>query len=235
MYQHNFLALALAALASANKLDLPGWDVLGQVSFGPDPFQPSRTTQVESKSPWISSPECRSIDNGTDAYCVYSSRDFAKGRGISILSTPGQIKYIEQLPAFSKKDAHVAGENTQPCPPFEEKELPGRGRGLIANKTLHRGDRIFAHTPVLLLDDDAFQDLDNSDVIGLENTAVKRLPPSSNSMFWELYGQPIADPASDRIDTNAFEVEIDEVTHYAVFPEIAVSFFSIYRSGFQEY
>jgi hypothetical protein len=73
-----------------------------------------------------------------------------------------------------------------------------------------------------MLDADA-ENLDENEWVELENTAVNWLPPETRKLFWNLYGQPGVDPASDRINTNAFEIEIGELTHYAVFPEIAVS------------
>ncbi|PTB34911.1 hypothetical protein M441DRAFT_32405 [Trichoderma asperellum CBS 433.97] len=153
-------------------------------------------------------------------FCVFSSYGFADGRGISILTTPDRVESLQQLPAFSDDDA-LSGINEQVSPPFEETELPGRGRGLIANKTLHRGDRIFAHTPILMLDGESFGDLEKKQWLELEHTAANNLPPKTKKMFSALYGRPMTDPVSDRIDTNAFELELDEVVYYAVFPEIA--------------
>ncbi|KAL6694819.1 hypothetical protein J3F84DRAFT_349099 [Trichoderma pleuroticola] len=111
--------------------------------------------------------------------------------------------------------------NEQPSPPFEEKELPGRGRGLIANKTLHRGDKIFAHTPILMLDGKIFGELETEEWLELEHAAVNNLPPKTKKKFSALYGSPVTDPVSDRIDTNAFVLELHGFTYYAVFPETA--------------
>lgn len=170
-------------------------------------------------SPWTSQSHCRI---GTESFCVFSSKDFAGGRGISILTTPDRAASLQQLPAFVDAGA-LAGINEQPSPPFEERELPGRGRGLIANKMLHRGDRIFAHTPILMLDGDSFGDLEKKEWLDLEHAAVDNLPLKTKNMFSALYGRPMVDPVSDRIDTNAFEHELDEARYYFVFPEIAVS------------
>ncbi|EHK17407.1 uncharacterized protein TRIVIDRAFT_42740 [Trichoderma virens Gv29-8] len=172
---------------------------------------------ANSSSPWSSQNDCR---NNTETFCVFSSKNFAGGRGISILTTPDRVESLQQLPAFVDADA-LLGVNEQPSPPFEERELPGRGRGLIANKMLHRGDRIFAHTPILMLDGESFGDLEREEWLELEHTAVNNLPPTTKKMFSALYGRQVTDPVSDRIDTNAFELELDEVTYYAVFPEIA--------------
>lgn len=190
--------------------------------FGQHKLSPIYVTN--SLAPWTSQSDCR---NNAKMFCVFSSYGFADGRGISILTTPDRVESLQQLPAFSDVDA-LSGINEQVSPPFEETELPGRGRGIIANKALHRGDRIFSHTPILMLDGESFGDLEKKQWLELEHTAVSNLPPKTRKMFSALYGRPVADPVSDRIDTNAFELELDEVVFYAVFPEIAVSSSSMY-------
>lgn len=176
-----------------------------------------------SSSPWTSQDNCH---NSTETFCVFSSKTFAGGRGISILTTIDRVENLQQLPAFVDENA-LSGVNEQPSPPFEEKELPGRGRGLIANKMLHRGDKIFAHTPILMLDSEIFGELETDQWLELEHAGVNNLPPKTKKMFSALYGSPVTDPVSDRIDTNAFVLDLHGVTYYAVFPETAVSARSI--------
>ena len=176
-------------------------------------------------SPWTTVGGCIPVEfeDETDVFCVYSSRAFADGRGISILTTAERAEYLARLPAFTEAGVH-SGINSDPSPPFEEMELPGRGRGLIANKTLYPGDRIFAYTPVLLLDEEAFQSMSEEESKSLQRMAVDALPPRAREMFWELLNWPGDDPVGDRINTNAFGVELgDDFEGYAVFPEIAVS------------
>ncbi|KAJ6445162.1 SET domain-containingprotein [Purpureocillium lavendulum] len=164
---------------------------------------------------------CITPEEATEPFCVYSSHAFADGRGISILTTPSRIASISQLPAFIESSAFMDGNGARVSPPFEERELPGRGRGLIANRTMFRGDRILAHTPLLMLDTEAYEDLDDTEWIELETAAVDQLPAESRAAFWKLYGQPTTHPVSDRINTNAFEIETAAGTYYGVFPEIA--------------
>lgn len=189
--------------------------------FGQDHL--NAVSLTNSSSPWTSQDNCH---NNTETFCVFSSKAFASGRGISIITTSDRAENFQQLPAFVDEDA-LSGVNEQPSPPFEEKELPGRGRGLIANKTLHRGDRIFAHNPILMLDSEIFGELETEEWLELEHAAVNNLPPRTKEMFSALYGSPVTDPVSDRIDTNAFVLDLHGVTYYAVFPETAVSGCSI--------
>ncbi len=193
-----------------------------QYSFASDLLRGS-IAGYSPASPWIQPPECVPTDNETDSFCVFSARGFAGGRGVSILTTPDGIEDIQQLRAFTeKKILSNVNKRLQP-PPFEERQLPGRGVGLIANKTIHRGDRIFAHSAILLLDSDAWENLEDDEWIEMEKKAVNNLPQPTKQLFMDLHGHEGIDPISDRINTNAFEVEIGEDTFYAVFPEIAVS------------
>ncbi|OAQ87666.1 SET domain-containingprotein [Purpureocillium lilacinum] len=169
---------------------------------------------------WDFKPRCITPDEADEPFCLYSSHSFASGRGISILTTPDRIESIMQLPAFAQSN-YSHGPGTPASPPFEERELPGRGRGLIANKTVFRGDRIFAYTPVLLLDDEAYEALDEDEWVKLEAAAVEQLPAASRAEFWQLFGQPTVNPVTDRINTNAFEIDTAKGTFYGVFPEIA--------------
>ncbi|KND92708.1 SET domain-containing protein 5 [Tolypocladium ophioglossoides CBS 100239] len=190
---------------------LDAWDSLAQTPLGASHSAPP---------PWTFQGSCVTPENVTESYCVYSSRGFADGRGISILTTPERAEIIRRLPAFVEAGA-LSRVNTDASPPYEERELPGRGRGLIANKTLHRGDQIFAHTPILIVDEEAWQDAETKQWIEMQKAAVNGLPPASKEQFWELFGQPGEDPVSSRVDTNAFSIDINETTHSAVLPEIA--------------
>ncbi|TQV90370.1 phosphotransferase enzyme family protein [Cordyceps javanica] len=91
----------------------------------------------------------------------------------------------------------------------------------IKEHDYHRGDRIFAHTPILIFHEDASQNLKDDVWAGLENDAVGGLPTPAKAMFWNLFGQPSHSPAGGRINTNAFSIDIEDTEHYAVFPEIA--------------
>ncbi|KID84732.1 lysine methyltransferase [Metarhizium guizhouense ARSEF 977] len=177
--------------------------------------------------------------NTSDDFLVYHSPGFAGGRGISIVTTPARIQRFAKVRAPSYA-------NDFSSPPYEERPMPGKGRGLVATKTLHRGDRIFADTPILLLDAEAFggggddddydDDDDEEEVEGVEveeeqeedeihselaALAVSKLPPPMQRQFWNLHAQAGDDPVMDRIDPNAFELHIGGDAFFGVLPEMA--------------
>jgi len=175
-----------------------------------------------SPSPWKFRSNCTTASNNTEPFCIFSSQSFAGGRGFSILTKPNRAEKLQKLPAFTDPDAISFSVNDQP-PSFEEREISGKGRGLVANKTLHRGDLIFTYTPIMILDSEASKDLGEKQSLGLEHAAVTTLPQKTQEIFWDLYGQPNMDPVRDRIDSNAFELELDGIMYYMVYPETAVS------------
>lgn len=170
--------------------------------------------------PWTFWPECYSNENTTEPVCVFSDQKFANGRGIFIVSTATLAYQMLQKPAFKDPNA-LSRINHHENPPFVQHEFPGKGRGLIANKTLHRGDQIFASTP-LLITNPASYNLIESERLRLAHRGVDTLPPHSQTSFWALLDHFKGDPVDDRINTNAFEIEIDGVGQYAVLPEIAM-------------
>ncbi|KAF2193906.1 SET domain-containing protein [Zopfia rhizophila CBS 207.26] len=169
--------------------------------------------------PWTFWPECYSNENTTEPLCAFSQHSFAGGRGVSMVTTSSDAYAMLKMPAFSDPSI-LTLVNDYDNPPYEEHDFPGKGRGLVANKTLHRGDEIFASTPLLVMNPDAYE-LSTEERLKLAHRAVENLPEDTKAMFWKLLDHFKGDPVDDRINTNAFEVEIDGQTRHVVFPEIA--------------
>jgi hypothetical protein len=176
-------------------------------------------SQIQDYS-WTFTPECFSNENTPEPYCVFSDQNFASGRGIFIATTKTFAYAMLEKDAF-KRPQLLSRMNNYENPPFYQHEFPGKGRGLVANKTLQRGDQIFASTPILITDPDMHA-LSKPDRLALLHHGVSTLPPTSQALFWELMGHSDDDPVDDRISTNNFEVMIDGIGQSALFPEIAM-------------
>jgi hypothetical protein len=170
--------------------------------------------------PWTFWPECFSNDKTEEPFCVFSHEGFASGRGIFIVTTKPFAWAMLDKPAFTMPNM-PENVNKFDSPPFEQHNFPGKGRGLVANKTLRRGDQIFASTPILITDSDSWA-LDNAERLALLYRGVETLPLDSQARFWALMGHFDDDPVDDRINTNNFDVTIDGVSQQALFPEIAM-------------
>jgi hypothetical protein len=190
----------------------------------------SQTTQTIEESrnaahqaadfPWTFWPECFSNEKTEDPYCVFSDQNFANGRGISIITTQTFAYAMREKPVFTRPQL-LEQVNRYANPPFVQHEFPGKGRGLVANKTLHRGDVIFSSTPILVTDSDSYA-LSTSERLALYYRAVDTLPPKTQASFWALLGHFKDDPVDDRINTNNFDANIDGVPQQVLFPEIAM-------------
>lgn len=234
------LFLASYAYASQKPLKIGG---CLKRSSGPIVFNPTcdwheepgielnKVLEIESSTfplpaiewPWSFAPYCVESGNVSDPICLYTSLTFARGRGISLITTPSEAKAIAQLEAFTNPSA-LADVNIERNPPYESRALPGRGIGLIANKTLYRGDHIFSHTPVLAVNDRLHQSTTPTDREFIQNGAVARLPEATRQKFLALHGHFGGDPISDIINTNSFDVEFSlaKQDHYIVLPETSV-------------
>ncbi|KAF1850355.1 SET domain-containing protein [Cucurbitaria berberidis CBS 394.84] len=202
-------------------------DIISDVAFRSNISQFQQTLEESRKKasqvkdfPWTFWPECFSNENTTDPYCVFTDQSFASGRGIFIITTKDLAYDMLEHDAWRRPET-LSRVNKYDSPPFVTHEFPGKGRGLVANKTLHRGDQIFASTPILITDSGAY-DLSEAERLALLYRGVDTLPPASQKVFWELLGHFNDDPVDDRINTNNFDVSIDEEAQAAVFPEIAM-------------
>jgi hypothetical protein len=181
----------------------------------------ARSAAMEAEDfPWTYWPECFSSAENTEPYCVFSDQGFASGRGVFILTTKPFAYGMLQKAAFTNPEV-LKGVNQYESPPFIQHEFPGKGRGLVANKTLHRGSQIFASTPIVITDSDAYE-LPTSERLALLYRGVETLPAETQKRFWELMGHSTRDPVEDKINTNNFDVTIDGVSQQALFPEIAM-------------
>ncbi|KAJ4407898.1 hypothetical protein N0V91_003563 [Didymella pomorum] len=178
------------------------------------------TASQASGFPWTFWPECFSNDKTPDPYCVFSDQSFANGRGIAIITTEPLAYGMLQKQAFKNPES-LSRSNQHANPPFVQYEFPIKGRGLVANKTLFRGDQIFASTPLVIADPDAYK-MPETERLELMYRGVDSLPEASRKLYWELLGHFNGDAVDDRFNTNNFEVAIDDISQGALFPEIAM-------------
>ncbi|KAF1813010.1 SET domain-containing protein [Eremomyces bilateralis CBS 781.70] len=170
---------------------------------------------------WSHRPKCMRKSEDHDFYCIFTSTAFANGRGISIFTDPATAKSIAGLPAFTNPET-VAHINDESGSPFEKRALPGRGFGLVATRPFHRGDSVFSHTPVYMVNDQTYEALNEEDRLEMQQEAVRRLPPGTRDLYLELHGHFGGDAIDDRLNTNSFYVELDsdrDEKHNIMLPE----------------
>lgn len=177
---------------------------------------------------WSFEPFCLRSNEAAATFCVYTNRGFSKGRGISFISQPQHARKATEIPRFQSpayfedSDDDPGAELTETK--FERRTINDRGKGVIATGSLYPGDRIFSTSPILAVQDDIMQAMDNSsDLHFLLRVAINRLPTSTQKLFWGMHGHFGDDPYYDRLNTNAFIINIGKATggFWAVLPESA--------------
>lgn len=171
--------------------------------------------------PWTYEPECIHSDDHSEEYCVYTDKNFARGRGISFFTSPTIAAKVVELSAFTNKTVHDHVNNFEDAP-WEVRNVPGRGNGLFATRELHRGDLIIADTPVAVLQSDAFF-LDYPIGYRYLHMAFDRLSDATKEIVMNTAAHSPGDPYMERINTNAFAGDFEGAPHFLLYPETAVS------------
>jgi hypothetical protein len=106
-------------------------------------------------------------------------------------------------------------------PPWEIREISGRGNGLFATRTLHRGDLILVDTPVGVYHSDAFPSDYTLSCVYLR-MAFEQLPKPTQDLILNMATHNQGDPIVERINTNAFAGDFEGAPHFLFYPETAV-------------
>lgn len=156
------------------------------------------------------------------SYCVYAHDTFAGGRGIVIISEGDAANALANLPimvelaaASSSGSAAVVGANinTQTHGVIT-KEIPGKGRGFVATRPIHRGEQIMAYTPALIVQRGFLDEqgaVSRADQVRLLGDAVGRLPQATRLAFWKQLGpshQEGDDDVVEVIMNNSFNLPV---------------------------
>ncbi|KAI7775383.1 hypothetical protein LA080_006881 [Diaporthe eres] len=165
------------------------------------------------------SPSC-SWDGPLDCqgdYCVYSNRAVSKHSWVILCTTPEAAPGLEEY-------FHIV-PNSRPLPeplPYQVVEMPGKGRGLIANRKIHRGERVIAEDAILALPIHAHLELPPDRRRHLYDMVLENLPSEARDEFLSQVG----DDVTTVIDRNGFEIHTgrddDAVRYVGAFPEQAL-------------
>ncbi|EXJ74801.1 uncharacterized protein A1O5_01497 [Cladophialophora psammophila CBS 110553] len=183
-----------------------------------------RTTTTDH-SPWSYKPVCTDyLDELGDQLCVYTDTTFSNGRGISIFTTPQIAQEFASLLPFQDPSALSSrginpGSGNVDNMPWYTAPIPGKGVGMLASRSLQRGDLITAYTPYLLAHMENV--LSTPERERFLRVALDQLPAASRDVYLglaKIYGEPSV-VVQDVVKANAFEMQIGGQMHLAVFPE----------------
>lgn len=171
-------------------------------------------------------------------YCVYSHDTFAAGRGLVIISDGDSANALANLPIIvdlaspSAANTLISANINIQTDGVVTKDIPGKGRGFVATRPIHRGEQIMAYTPALILQRGFFDEKDGdgvsrADQLGVLRDAVSRLPTATRVAFWKQLGQthqPGDDDILDVIMNNSFNLPLTGTADRFIgnFPEVSM-------------
>lgn len=174
-------------------------------------------------APWTHRPYCGEDTN----YCVFTNANFrGSSRGVSIIDIPSSNASDVTSTVASTSDLLVTEDpkTEQEPPPYEMRDIPGKGKGLVATRKISRGQAFMVDYAVLVADTQFPSRVKRDQGRQLLREAVFRLPAAD--LVLDLARSSL-DPdnvpaAEDVMKTNAFTVDIGGKAYMALFPHIAV-------------
>lgn len=161
--------------------------------------------------------------------CVYSNPSFSQGQGVVVVGTArGAEAIANALDAAAAKTPEESAAGT--TPPFEQKEIPGKGLGLVAARSIRRGEPIMARPPVVLVQQNVI-DMDEQEEtevaqLQLYDAAIARLPQETVEKFLSQAAQQSASKdrarrVKDIMETNSFNMAVGGMSHVANFLDVS--------------
>ncbi|KAL2271348.1 hypothetical protein VTJ83DRAFT_719 [Remersonia thermophila] len=155
--------------------------------------------------PWVGPEKCHG------QFCLFFNPK--AGDGLSLLTSARIATVAADLP-------FPLNLGVEPGAIYEA-QVPGKGAGLFANRTIRRGEIIMQRTPALLIQSELHIELDPAAREALYKAAVNRMPAASRERF---LGQ-IGDTVYDKVEKNSFRVFVDgentHSPHLGIYPEVS--------------
>ena len=152
--------------------------------------------------PWQQSETC--FKN----FCLFFHKE--SDNGISLITTLDNALTVANLPADILS---VSVEQTA----FYEAEVPGKGVGLIANRTIRKGEIIMQQLPALVIHPTPHVDMHPEEREDFYRLAIKQLPRKTQESFMRQMGESFY----EKVVKNSFRAFVDDVAHLAVYPKVS--------------
>lgn len=179
-------------------------------------------TGIAGAYAWEGGDKCEGV------FCLYSNQGFAGGRGIAIITTPANYDRVKAVGDLLKE--HDVSFKDTDSYPFHIAEIEGKGKGLVADRVLKRGEPVMGHTPVLLVHRAFKEALPQSQQQHLVQAAIDSLPkPTADLFMAQMAHIPEKHRNAAMLTTNAFLLNLKSDTgsddgsghHFGAFPEVA--------------
>jgi hypothetical protein len=168
-------------------------------------------------APWTHRPYCADTN-----YCVFTNSMFQGNHGISIITTPEVISSSLHLfeKSFGIPFSSPAGDPTSP--PYEVRDIPKKGKGLVATQLIKKGDVFMVDYASIIADVSFPGRVKRSDGAQLLQLAVEQLPDPDKVLSLARSGTVSTHAVEDVLRTNTFSATFDDESYMALFSEISV-------------
>ncbi|KAI1212021.1 SET domain-containing protein [Annulohypoxylon truncatum] len=197
----------------------------------PLPIDEESAAETGTWAPWKRRPYCvepfmQDDDVTGPEFCLYTFEPFRGDQALSVVTTPVLAATIVDAlddsivpPRLRVHPSNSLGEDGKINPPFTIEDVSGKGKGLIAQRSIRKWDIVLVDHPALLAHMDMF------DVVGSEirqdilEQSLKQLPEEQREEIWLLDRSMGGEPIEDILRTNIFGVELGlEIPHLGLFP-----------------
>ncbi|TDZ39448.1 SET domain-containing protein 5 [Colletotrichum spinosum] len=193
------------------------------------PFDARRSSPSSAWPRWTHRPVCSSSSSSAKTkpqLCAFVKTDFRGESGLLVLTTPevaaGDGSMVEDFDTNWVYTGPPAATHAAP-PPYEVKEIPGKGLGVVANAAIRAGEVVMREYPRILqtASADVLEGLERGEVMWVLEEGFVRLPREDQARIFDLARSTGGHPVEDVIRTNTFGVTFNNVTHHGLFPGIA--------------
>ena len=149
---------------------------------------------------WYASEKCLS------GYCIYANPSASGGAGITVITTPSSL---ERLKAMERALGVPDTSELPDPPPYEVKDVPRKGKVLVATAPIKRGTTLLSSEPLMIVHRGFFIETSPERQDALLDAAVKLLPVKTQKRVYEQI-----DPANnvvtlkDVVERRSFEANL---------------------------
>ncbi|KAI1484835.1 hypothetical protein F5X96DRAFT_662733 [Biscogniauxia mediterranea] len=218
---YSFIVLyGVTAKATQDKICLLGPFEPSKESICADPAIPHNfdaskqlpITHDENEEPTEAPAAWREPENCVNETCIFANNEI--GGGMVLLTNRYYAEKVKSFPGVSESDSATP-------PPFYLEEVPGKGIGLVANRTIHKGEIIMVRSPTLVAHWGLLVRMEKGARDALYDSAMGKLPTARREEFMSQMGEGV----HGKIETNCFQLYVDGgkkgSSHLGCYPEIS--------------
>ena len=179
--------------------------------------QPGGPTREEGRRREVFPSKWEDVGKCARTWCIFVNRGFAGGEGLVAVTTRPNFEALRKIEVDANKRAASV-------PSYYVDEVPGKGLGVIANRTLRRGDVVMTEYPAVLVHRSLEQStIPQREQFALLDAAVDQLPLARREAFLAQMGHFGGHRITDILTTNAFQLDLGgpDGKHYGSFPGVS--------------